>query len=94
MFGFGNKTITSTNNGNLMIENRSKLLEVELQEYKNYKNDLEYLKKITTQLLKRCETDGINQNFSCNSEIVELADRVKFTSYKLYLIQNYLKEDD
>ena len=91
MFGFGSKTITSTNNGNLMIENKTKLLELELQEFKNYKNDLEHLKKITIQLLKRCETDGINQNFSCNSEIVEIADKVKFTSYKLYSIQNYLK---
>lgn len=64
-----------------------------LDEFKNYKNDLEHLKKITTQLLHRCENDGVNQNFSCNSELSELADRVKFTSYKLYLIQNYLKEE-
>jgi hypothetical protein len=64
-----------------------------LDEFKNYKNDLEHLKKITIQLLNRCETDGIEQNFSCNSEISELADRVKFTSYKLYLLQNYLKEE-
>lgn len=64
-----------------------------LDEFKNYKNDLEHLKKITIQLLNRCETDGIEQNFSCNSEISELADRVKFTSYKLYVLQNYLKEE-
>ncbi len=64
-----------------------------LDEFKNYKNDLEHLKKITTQLLNRCESDGVNQNFSCNSEIVEIADRVKFTSYKLYILQNYLKEE-
>ena len=65
-----------------------------LDEFKNYKNDLEHLKKITIQLLNRCEVDGIEQNFSCNSEISELADRIKFTSYKLYLLQNYLKEEN
>jgi hypothetical protein len=64
-----------------------------LDEFKNYKNDLEHLKKITIQLLNRCESDGANQNFSCNSELSELADRVKFTSYKLYILQNYLKEE-
>jgi hypothetical protein len=69
------------------------LSEIKLQEFKNYKNDLEHLKKITNQLLTRCEKDGLNQNFSCNSEIVELADRVKFTSYRLYTLQNYLKEE-
>jgi len=64
-----------------------------LDEFKNYKNDLEHLKKITIQLLNRCEADGVEQNFSCNSEISEIADRVKFTSYKLYVLQNYLKEE-
>lgn len=61
-----------------------------LFEFKNYKNDLEHLKKIVNQLLDRCEKDGINQNFSCNSEISELGERVKFSSYKLYHMQNYL----
>jgi len=64
-----------------------------LDEYVNYKNNLEHLKKTIDQLLDRCKQDGINQNFSCNSEIVEMADRIKFTSYKLYVLQNYLKED-
>lgn len=94
MFGFGNKTITSTNNGNLMIENTSKLPELELQEFKNYKNSLEHLKKIVSELLVRSEKDGLKQNFSCNSEVLELAEKVKFTSYKLYLIQNHLKGEE
>ncbi len=64
-----------------------------LDEYKNYKNSLEHLKNTIDQLLNRCKQDGINQNFSCNSEIVEMADRIKFTSYKLYVLQNYLKEE-
>lgn len=64
-----------------------------LDEYKNYKNSLEHLKKTIDQLLDRCKQDGINQNFSCNSEIVEIADRIKFISYKLYVLQNYLKEE-
>jgi len=71
-----------------------KINELLLDEFKNYKNDLEHLNKITNQLLSRCKSDGVLQNFSCNSEILELANRVKFTSYKLYLIQNYLKEEE
>ena len=76
-----------------MFKKDYNLPEVELQEFKNYKNDLEHLKKVVTELLVRCEKDGLKQNFSCNSEILELAERVKFTSYKLYLIQNYLKDE-
>lgn len=71
-----------------------KINELLLDEYKNYKNSLEHLKKTTDQLLDRCNKDGIAQNFSCNSEIIELANTVKFLSYKLYLIQNYLNKED
>lgn len=60
-----------------------------LSEFKNYKNDLEHLKKVVNQLLDRCQKDGTNQNFSCNSEISDLCERLKFSSYKLYYIKNY-----
>jgi hypothetical protein len=69
------------------------LKDVELNEFINYKNSLQHLKKITSDLLTRCEKDGLNQNFSCNSEIAELAEQVRFTSYKLYTIQNYILEN-
>lgn len=71
---------------------KQQLKDVELAEFVNYKNDLQHLKKIVSELLTRCEKDGLNQNFSCNSEIAEMAERVKFTSYKLYTIQNYIIE--
>ena len=64
-----------------------------LDEFKNYKNSVEHLKKVVNELLARCEKDGLKQNFSCNSEVLELAERIKFASYKLYLIQNYLKDE-
>jgi len=60
-------------------------------EFKTYKNDLEHIKKIVTQLIDRCNSQGIQQNFSANSEILELAEKVKFTSYRLYTLQNYIK---
>lgn len=69
------------------------LPEIQLQEFKNYKNSLEHLKKVVSELLVRCEKEGLNQNFSCNSEVLELGERVKFTSYKLYTLQNYLKDE-
>jgi len=73
--------------------NKNIIEQLKIDEFKNYKNDLQHLKKIVNILLERCEKDGLNQNFSCNSEIVEIADRVKFTSYKLYVLQNYIKEE-
>lgn len=72
---------------------KQKLKDVQLAEFVNYKNDLQHIKKIVSDLLTRCEKDGLNQNFSINSEIPELAERVKFVSYKLYTIQNYIIEN-
>ena len=72
---------------------KQKLKDVQLAEFVNYKNDLQHIKKIVSDLLIRCEKDGLNQNFSINSEIPELAERVKFMSYKLYTIQNYIIEN-
>lgn len=60
-----------------------------LDEFKNYKNSLQHIKKIVDELISRSEKDGIQQNFSCNSEILDLAENVKFISYKLYVLQNY-----
>jgi hypothetical protein len=68
------------------------LKDVELSEFLNYKNDLQHLKKVVSDLLSRCDADGLEQNFSCNSEITEIAERIKFSSYKLYTIQNYIIE--
>lgn len=65
-----------------------------LNEFKNYKIAIEHLKKIVNELFDKCEKDGLKQNFSCNSEVLELAEKVKFTSYKLYVVQNYLKEKE
>jgi hypothetical protein len=72
---------------------KQKLKDVQLAEFVNYKNDLQHIKKIVSDLLTRCEKDGLNQNFSINNEIPELAERVKFMSYKLYTIQNYIIEN-
>lgn len=72
---------------------KQKLKDVQLAEFVNYKNDLQHIKKIVSDLLTRCEKDGLNQNFSINSEIPELAERIKFMSYKLYTIQNYIIEN-
>jgi hypothetical protein len=72
---------------------KQKLKDVQLAEFVSYKNDLQHIKKIVSDLLNRCEKDGLNQNFSINSEIPELAERVKFMSYKLYIIQNYIIEN-
>jgi len=63
-----------------------------LDEFKNYKISVEALHKILNSLIDRNERDGVNQNFSCNSEITEIAERIKFISYKLYFLQNYNKE--
>ena len=73
--------------------NKQNIEELKINEFISYKNSLEHLKNTISQLLDRCKQDGINQNFSCNSEIVEMADRIKFISYKLYVLQNYLKEE-
>ena len=77
-----------------MFKENYSIPEVELQEFKNYKNALEHLKKIVNELIIRCEKDGLKQNFSCNLEVLELAERAKFTSYKLYLIQNHRKGEE
>ena len=66
--------------------------ELLLDEFKNYKICVESLHKILNSLIDRNNRDGLNQNFSCNSEVTELAEKIKFISYKLYFLQNYHKE--